>query len=147
MIHFCSSCGAKNEYRGVKPATCRFCDSSTDPLKNFKPVQPAVVASASTATQPRRAQATTPRKINRWGTEGNVVMSEEELADAGDGETLESIGIDRHSFAMKIEGDADRPMTVKALAESQGASFTRPHLSREESDAQQEAMKHMLKPQ
>lgn len=86
-------------------------------------------------------------RINRWGSEGNIVMSEAELAELGDianGETLESIGLDAQSFAAKVEGDVAAPMTVESLRAS-SATFTRPTLSPEMQAIQAEALKHMLK--
>lgn len=142
MNLYCPHCAAKNEYSGVKPKTCKFCGKSTDSLAGFKaaPVQSTPPAKAA-AERPYPSQ---PRKINRWGSEGNVVMSEDELAEAGDGDTLESIGLDAQSFAAKVEGSAAAPMTVESLRASSD-SFTRPTLSPEMQAIQAEALKHMLK--
>ncbi len=141
---YCVPCGAKNDYQGVKPKTCRFCDASTDPLKNFKPA--TTVASAPAAQTISRPARPVARKINRWGSDANVIMSQEEMEDVGDGETLESIGIDQRSFAAKVEGDTDNPVVVVDSAwASQGGGFVRPALSKEQLEAKQDAMKHMLK--
>ena len=140
---YCTSCAAKNEYRGVKPKTCKFCDASTDALAGFKPLPTAapVQARASTTSRP---QPTTARRVNRWGSEGNVVMSEEEMTEAEVGDTFESIGLNAQSFAARAEGDEAAPMTVESLRSS-SSSFTRPTLSPELRAIQAEALKHMLK--
>ena len=75
MNLYCPHCAAKNEYSGVKPKTCKVCGKSTDSLAGFKaaPVQSAPPAKAAV----ERPYPSQPRKINRWGSEGNVVMSED----------------------------------------------------------------------
>ena len=138
---YCIHCAAKNDYSGVKPKACKFCAKSTDALAGFKAVATQSAPPAKAAVdRPYPAQ---PRKVNRWGSEGNVVMSEDELAEAGEGDTLESIGLDAQSFAAKVEGDVAAPMTVESLRAS-SASFTRPTLSPEMQAVQAEALKHML---
>ena len=145
MTTFClsPSCGAKIVYSGGKPAKCPYCDCSTDPLKNFKaaPKQEAAVA-AEYFPKPTVKKVVSARRLDRWSTEENVVFEEGDSGDS-DGDTLESIGLTRDSFA-KVIGDGDTTMTVKQLAES-GAGFTRPNLSTEEQAAKNEALKHMLK--
>lgn len=145
MTTFClsPSCGAKIVYSGGKPAKCPYCDCSTDPLKNFKaaPKQEAAVA-AEYFPKPTVKKVVSARRLDRWSTEGNVV-SDGVQDDDNDGDTLESLGLDKNSFA-KVSGDGDTTMTVKQLAES-CAGFTRPNLSTEEQAAKNEALKHMLK--
>lgn len=145
---YCISCAAKNDYSGVKPKVCKFCNASTDPLKDYKARQS--VGSVTHVNPTVTTKNSTPhvqyekRRVNRWGSEGNVVMSEDELAEAGDGDTLESIGLDTQSFAAKVEGDVAAPMTVESLRAS-SATFVRPTLSPEMQAIQAEALKHMLK--
>ena len=139
---YCSHCAAKNDYSGIKPKACKFCEKSTDALAGFKAVSTQTASPAKAAVE--RPYPTQPRKVNRWGSDGNVVMSEEELAEAGEGDTLESIGLNAQSFAAKIEGDVAAPMTVESLRAS-SATFVRPTLSPEMQAIQAEALKHMLK--
>lgn len=71
-------------------------------------------------------------------------MSDDELAEAGENETFDSIGLDSRSFAARVEGDVAAPMTVESLRAS-SATFVRPTLSPEMQAIQAEALKHMLK--
>lgn len=139
---FCINCGAKNEYQTTKPKNCRFCDKSTDPLANFKPVvspnpeAPGIASKASSRP--------TARRIDRWSTEENVINSQNNHFED---DTFDSIGIDQSAFAARVEGEVDRPMTVKDLRESAPSSgFSRPTLSAEEEALKAEAMKNMLNP-
>ena len=144
---FCINCGAKNEYQNSKPKTCRFCDASTDPLANFKPVvSPNPEAPGIAAKTSKSAACPTARRLDRWSTEGNVVGSREELGGSDDGDTFESIGIDQRAFAARVEGEVEKPMTVESLRASQGGGFSRPALSAEEEALKAEAMKEMLNP-
>lgn len=148
MNLYCPHCAARNEYSGVKPKTCKFCGKAMDALAGFKSTSPRSIPAGNgmPAMGPIEA-AHLKGRINRWGSEGNIVMSEAELAELGDianGETLESIGLDAQSFAAKVEGDVAAPMTVESLRAS-SATFTRPTLSPEMQAIQAEALKHMLK--
>jgi hypothetical protein len=146
-VLFClqPSCGSKITYSGVKPAKCPYCDGSTDPLKAFRsivspnPEAPGIAAKAAA----RPVERPVARRIDRWSTEGNVVASESELAAGNEGDTLESIGLDKNAFA-RVTGEIDTPMTVESLRKSDGG-FVRPTLSPEEQAIKQEAMKHMIK--
>lgn len=145
MTTFCLSpaCGAKITYSGIKPAKCPYCDCSTDPLKSFKPVpQRESAAATEYPVKPAAKKVSSARRLDRWSTEGNVV-SDGDNGDDDSGDTLESIGLDKNSFA-KVTGDGDATMTVKQLAES-GTEFTRPTLSSEDQALKAEALKHMLK--
>lgn len=142
MNLYCPHCAAKNEYSGVKPKACKFCGKPTDSLASFKAVSTQSAPPAKATVE--RVYPSQPRKINRWVSEGNVVMSEDEIAEAGDGDTLESIGLDAQSFAAKVEGDVAAPMTVESLRAS-STTFVRPTLSPEMQAIQAEALKHMLK--
>lgn len=141
---YCIHCAAKNDYSGVKPKACKFCAKSTDALAAFKTAPAQSVAPAKAAVD--RHYPSQPRKINRWVSEGNVVMSEDEIAEAGDGDTLESIGLDAQSFAARVEGDVSAPMTVESLRASQGGAFVRPPTSPDEEALKQDYIKDMLNP-
>ena len=146
-VLFClqPSCGSKITYSGVKPAKCPYCDGSTDPLKAFRsivspnPEAPGIAAKAAA----RPAARPVARRLDRWSTEGNVVASESELESPEEGDTLESIGLDKNAFA-HVTGETEAPMTVESLRKSDGG-FVRPALSAEEQAIKQDAMKHMLK--
>lgn len=145
MTTFClsPSCGAKITYSGGKPAKCPYCECSTDPLKNFKAAPKQETAVATEYFQkPAVKKVTATRRLDRWSTEGNVVH-DGDGAEVEDGDTLESIGLDKNSFA-KVVGEGDVTMTVKQLSES-NTTFSRPNLSTEEQAAKNEALKHMLK--